>query len=96
MIYEFYFSYKMASNGSGRLDEMAMQIEKICSEISELEREKIRLKAQREVMMQECEVRDGEAVELERMIEDVRCMHTNARMRNDELRRELEELRSKL
>ena len=41
----------MDCNGSGRLDEMAMQIEKVCSEISELEREKIHLKAQREVMM---------------------------------------------
>ena len=92
----FYFSYKMACNGSGRLDEMAMQIEKVCLEISDLEREKICLKAQREIMMQKCEIRNDEAVELERMIEEVRCMHTNARMRNDELRRELEELRSKL
>ena len=86
----------MAGFGSGRLDEMAMQIEKVCAEISELEREKIRLKAQREIIMQDCEIRNNEAVELERMIEEVRCMHTSARMRNDELRRELEELRSKL
>ena len=86
----------MALNGSGRLDEMASQLEKICSEISELEREQIRLKAQKEVMMQKCKVRNVEAVELDRMIEDVRCMHTNARVRNEELRWELEDLRSKL
>ena len=72
----------MASNGSGRLDEMASQLEQIVNEISELEREKIRLKVQREVMLHECEVRSAEAVELDKMIEDVRCMHTNAKMKN--------------
>ena len=46
----------MASNGSGRLDEMTSQFEQIVNEISELEREKIRLKTKREVMLQECEV----------------------------------------
>ena len=46
--------------------------------------------------MHECEVHSAEAVELDQMIEDVRCMHTSAKIKNEELRRELEELRSKL
>ena len=76
----------MASNGGGRLDELASQLGQTVNEISELEREKIRLRGQRELVLRECEVLSVEVAELDNMIENVKCMHSSAKMRNEELK----------
>ena len=78
------------------MDELASQLSQTVSEICELEREKMRLRGQRELVMRDCEVLRLEVAELDNMIENVRSMHWSAKTRNEELKRELEQLRSKL
>ena len=87
---------KMASNGGARLDELTSQLSQTVNDICELEREKMRLRGQRASVMGDCEVLRLEVAELDNMIENVRSMHSSAKAKNEELKRELEQLRSRL
>ena len=69
---------------------------RVTGEIIDLELEKIQLKGQVATTTQKCEQLNHEVDELSSLLSDVKCLEREARWKNEELRRELEELRSKL
>ena len=78
------------------MDELTSQLSQTVNDICELEREKMRLRGQRASVIRDCEVLQLEVAELDNMIENVRSMHSSAKAKNEELTRELEQLRSRL
>ena len=79
-----------------RIDELAAELGRVTGEIIDLELEKIRLKVQVAATTQKCEQLNQEVAELSSLLSDVKCMEREARRKNEELKRELDELRSKL
>ena len=86
----------MSERDSMRIGELAAELGRVTGEIIDLELEKIRLKVQVAATTQECQRLNLEVAELSSMLSDVKCLEREARRKNEELKRELEELRSKL
>ena len=86
----------MAEQDSKRIDELAAELGRVASEIIDLELEKLRLKIQRDAATQKCEQLNHEVAELSGLLSDGKCLEREARWKNEELKQELEELRSKL
>ena len=79
-----------------RIDELTAELGRVTSEIIDLELEKVRLKVEVAATIQQCEQLRLEVSELSSMLCDAVNLEREARRRNEELRRELEELRSRL
>ena len=86
----------MSDQDGKRIDELAAELGRVTSEIIDLELEKIRLKVQVAATTQKCEQLNHEVAELSSLLSDVKCLEREARRKNEELKQELEELRSKL
>ena len=86
----------MSERDGKRVDELAAKLGRVTSDIFDLEFEKIRICAQRDAATQKCEMLNLEVAELSNLLSDVKCLEQDARMKNEELRKELDELQSKL
>ena len=86
----------MSERDSMWIGELAAELGRVTGEIIDLELEKIRLKVQVAATTQECQRLNLEVAELSSMLSDVKCLEREARRKNEELKRELEELRSRL
>ena len=92
----FAIEKKMSELDNMWIDELAAELGRVTDEIIDLELEKIRLKVQVAATTQQCEQLSLEVAELSGLLSDVMCMERESRRRNKELRRELDELRSRL
>ena len=79
-----------------RIDELTAELGRVTGEIIDLELEKVRLKVEMAATVQQCEQLRLEVSELSSMLCDAVNLERETRLRNEELRRELEELRSRL
>ena len=79
-----------------RIDELTAELGRVAGEVINLELEKVRLKVEMAATVQQCERLRLEVSELSGMLCDAVNLERETRLRNEELRRELEELRSRL